>query len=91
MPAESYVEKKLGISGKKDIEEKLGTEKFVEACRNMVMQVNDNRKRFVNHLGRRVDIDDAYFTMDLHFMESVISVFSTMYDENLIYKGFKVQ
>ena len=42
MPAESYVEKKLGLSGKKDIEA-LGVEKFVEACRESVRQVNSNR------------------------------------------------
>lgn len=91
MPAESFVEKQLWIKWKKDIEEKLGTEKFVEACRTTVNQVNDNRKRFIDHIGRRVDFENAYFTMDLNFMESIINVFSSMYNQNLIYKSFKVQ
>jgi isoleucyl-tRNA synthetase len=55
------------------------------------MQVNENWKRFVSHLGRWVDMDRAYFTMDLDFMESVIWVFSQMYKHNLIYKSFKIQ
>lgn len=56
----------------------------------MVNNVNDARKRFVDHVGRRVDMEHAYFTMDNDFMESVINVFSDLYDRNLIYKGFKV-
>jgi isoleucyl-tRNA synthetase len=55
------------------------------------MQVNENWKWFVEHVGRWVDIDNAYFTMSKDFMESVIWVFGTMYDKNLIYKGFKIQ
>lgn len=85
MPAESFVEKKLGLQGKKDIE-MLGVQQFVEACRESVRQVNDNRKWFVDHIGRWVDLDHAYYTMDLHFMESVINCFSCMYQDNLIYK-----
>lgn len=91
LPAENYVEKQLGIQGRKEIEEKVGVETFVESCRNAVIQVNDNWKRFVDHLGRWVDIDNAYFTMSQDFMESVIWVFSQMYNKNLIYKGFKIQ
>ncbi len=91
LPAEWYVEKLLGIKWKKEIEEKIWIEKFVEACRFSVMQVNENWKWFVSHLGRWVDMDRAYFTMDLDFMESVIWVFSKMYQNNFIYKSFKIQ
>jgi isoleucyl-tRNA synthetase/phosphohistidine phosphatase SixA/ADP-ribose pyrophosphatase YjhB (NUDIX family) len=90
MPAESFVEKKLWLKGKKDIEN-LGIREFVEACRESVRQVNQNRKWFIDHIGRWVDIDHAYYTMDLCFMESVINCFAIMYHDNLIYKGFKVQ
>ncbi len=91
LPAENYVEKKLWISWKKDIEDKLGIQKFVEACRTAVMQVNDEWKRFVDHIWRWVDMENAYFTMDVDFMESVIWVFSSLYKNNLIYKAFKPQ
>jgi len=56
----------------------------------MVGDVNDKWKRFVDHVGRWADMENAYFTMDRDFMESVIHLFSDLYDKNLIYKGFKV-
>lgn len=91
LPAENFVEKQLWISWRKEIEEKIWVKTFVEECRNAVMQINENRKWFVDNLGRWVDMDRAYFTMDIDFMESTVNVFSTMYNKNLIYKSFKVQ
>lgn len=91
IPAENAVEKKLWLTSKKQIEDELGIQWFVEACRSYVGEVNDNWRRFVDHAGRWVDMDRAYFTMDLDYMESVISVFAKMYRDNLIYKSFKVQ
>jgi len=90
LPVEKYVEKILDIDGKKDIE-KMGTENFVEACRTAVKDTSDERVRFIDSLGRRADMEHAYFTMDLWFMESVIWIFQNMYNKNLVYKGFKIQ
>jgi len=90
LPVEKYVEKKLWIDGKKAIE-KLGVENFVEECRVSVENTNDERKRFVDNLWRWADMDHAYFTMDLDFMESVIWVFQNLYNRNLVYKWFKIQ
>lgn len=91
LPVEKAVEQALGIDGKKDIEEKLGIEKFVEECRNYVSNTGDERVKFIDRIGRRADMDHAYYTMNLDFMESVLRVFQTMYNQNLVYKGFKVQ
>jgi isoleucyl-tRNA synthetase len=90
IPAENFVNKQLGITTKKQVEAEYGVGPYVEECRKMVNQVNDNWKWFVDHVGRWVDMDNAYFTMDNDFMESVIWVFSDLYSKNLIYKGFKV-
>jgi len=90
IPAENFVNKKLGITSKKEVEEEFGLQKYVEECRTMVWDVNDNRKRFVDHLGRWVDMENAYFTMNNEFMESVIHLFADLYHNNLIYKWFKV-
>lgn len=54
-------------------------------------ETNDAWKRFIDHTARRVDIENEYRTMDLDFMESVIYCFSKIYNDNLVYKGFKVQ
>lgn len=91
LPVEKAVEQELGIDGKKDIEEKLGIEKFVEECRKYVSNTSDERIKFIDRIGRRADMDNAYYTMNLDFMQSVIRVFQNMYNQNLVYKGFKVQ
>ncbi len=91
MPVEKFVEKLLGIDGKKDIEDKIGVEKFVEECRKSVSNTSDERRTFGDQIGRRADMDHAYYTMDLDFMESVIWVFQNIYQQNLVYKGFNVQ
>jgi mutator protein MutT len=90
IPAENFVNKQLGITSKKQVEAEYGVGPYVEACRTMVNNVNDNRRRFVEYIGRWVDMDNAYFTMDNDFIESVLWVFSDLYHKNLIYKGFKV-
>ena len=91
LPVEKAVEKALWIDGKKDIEDKIWIETFVEKCRAYVNQTNADWKRFVDHTGRWADIENPYFTMDLDFMESVIWCFSNIYNQNKVYKGFKVQ
>ena len=91
LPVEKAVEKALWIDGKKDIEDKIWIEAFVEKCRAYVNQTNADWKRFVDHTGRWADIENPYFTMDLDFMESVIRCFSSIYNQNKVYKGFKVQ
>lgn len=86
LPVEKYVEQKLGIDGKRDIEEKIGIEKFIEECRSSVSNTSDERRTFVDRIGRRADMDHAYYTMNLDFMESVIRVIQNMYNQNLVYK-----
>ncbi|MCX6825364.1 MAG: class I tRNA ligase family protein [candidate division SR1 bacterium] len=90
LPVEKAVEKELGLDGKKDIE-KLGVQKFVEECRKYVSNTSDERKNFVDQIGRRADMDHAYYTMNLDYMESIIRVIQNMYNQNLVYKGFNVQ
>lgn len=91
LPVEKAVEKFLGIDGKKDIEEKIGIDTFIEECRKYVSSTSDEWRVFVDSIGRWADMDHAYYTMDLWFMESVLWAFKNMYDQNLVYKGFKVQ
>ncbi len=91
LPVEKYVEKKLWIDGKRDIEDKIGVKKFIEECRASVGNVSNEWKTFVDQIWRWADMDNAYYTMGLDFMESVIWVFKNMYNQNLVYKWFKVQ
>lgn len=89
LPAETQVEKKLELRGKKDIE-KIGIDKFIAACREYVSTTSDQWDWYINHLGRWVDMDNAYRTDDLKYMETVMWLFKELYDQGLIYQGRRV-
>lgn len=88
LPVENIVEKELGYQHKKDIEA-LGVDKFNELCRSKVLSYVDDWRQIVHRLGRFVDMDHAYQTMDLPFMESVWWVFKQLWDKGLIYQGYR--
>lgn len=90
LPAENKVEATLGIKRKKDIEEKVGVKKFIDACKTYVKDVSGEWEWYVDHIGRWVDFSHAYKTMDESYMETVMWVFKTMYDKGYIYKGLRV-
>ncbi|KKQ67147.1 MAG: Isoleucine-tRNA ligase [Candidatus Daviesbacteria bacterium GW2011_GWA2_38_24] len=90
LPAENKVENKLNIKRKKDIEEVVGIKKFIEECRAYVSQTSAEWEWYIDHIGRWVDFKNAYKTMDLSYMESVMWVFKQMYDKGYIYKGLRV-
>jgi len=90
LPIENIVEKELGISGKKDIENKIGVEKFNETCRSKVLTYTKEWKKMVDRIGRFIDFDNSYKTMDPTYMESVWWALKNLWDKNLIYEGKKV-
>jgi len=85
LPVEVLVEQELGIKSKKDIE-KMGIEKFNEACQQSVLRYVDEWKKIIPRFGRWVDMENDYKTMDTDFMESVWWVYKTIYDKGLIYE-----
>ncbi|MCB1245964.1 MAG: isoleucine--tRNA ligase, partial [Acidimicrobiia bacterium] len=89
LPVEMEVEKQLGVSGPKEITE-LGIDVFNEACRAMVDQTTEDWYDITARIGRWVDFDDDYKTMDTDFMESVWWVFGQLWDKGLVYRDFKV-
>ncbi len=89
LPIEMEVQKDLDLSGPRQIEE-FGVANFNEACRNKV-QANTERWEYVTRrLGRWIDFENDYKTMDVEFMESVWWVFRGLWDRNLVYQDFKV-
>ncbi len=89
LPIESLIEKELKISGKKQIED-MGVGAFNEACRSKVLQYTHEWKKMVNRIGRWVEFDNAYKTMDPTYMESVWWALKTIWDKGMIYEGRKV-
>ncbi len=88
LPIENIAEKELGIKRKKEIEE-LGIGKFNEFCRSKVLSYTEEWKKVIDRLGRWADMESAYKTMDLHYMETVWGVFKQLWDKGLIYEGYR--
>ncbi|HEX2583108.1 MAG TPA: isoleucine--tRNA ligase, partial [Chlamydiales bacterium] len=89
LPIENEIEKAKELSGAAAIE-KFGIANFNEECRGIVLRYSSEWKKTVDRMGRWVDFEKTYRTMDLSFMESVWWVFKQIYDQGLIYEGFKV-
>lgn len=88
LPLENVVEKELGLEHKKDIE-KFGIEKFNETAKKSVLRYDADWKKMIPRIGRWVDMEHGYKTMDASYSESIWWAFKTLYDKKLIYKGFK--
>ena len=86
---EQKVQAKLWLNSNLEIE-KYGIDKFIQACYEYTWEISDQWEWYVDHLGRWVDFKNAYKTMDNDYMESVMWVFKSLYDKNLIYKWKRV-
>ncbi len=89
LPVENEIEKTFGLSGAKSIEE-FGIARFNEECRSIVLRYTEEWKTTVNRMGRWVDFNQTYRTMDLPFMETVWWVFKQLFEKGLVYEGLKV-
>jgi isoleucyl-tRNA synthetase len=88
LPVENLVEKEHNVKNKRDIE-KWGIDKFNDACYASVLRYADDWKKFIPRIGRWVDMDNDYRTMDWKYIESIWWVFSELYKKGLIYEGYK--
>ena len=89
LPIEMEVQKKLGLDDPQQIND-FGIDKFNEACRSQVQTNTENWERVTRKIGRWVDFENDYKTMDIDFMESVWWVFKNLWENDLIYKDYKV-
>lgn len=89
LPVENEIEKAKELSGSSAIEQ-FGIANFNEECRSIVFRYTEEWKKTVERMGRWVDFDKTYHTMDLTYMESVWWVCSQLYKQGLVYEGFKV-
>lgn len=88
LPVEIEVEKALGLRAKKDIE-MYGIEKFNEKAAENVMNFAAEWRRQIPRIGRWVDMDRDYRTMDVRYTETVWWIFKKLLEKGLIYEGFK--
>ena len=90
LPVEIAVERELGITQKREIEEKVGIEAFVERCRQSVTRYVGEWATLTDRIGFWVDTDDAYWTMDADYIESVWWILKQLWDKHLLEEDFKV-
>ncbi len=89
LPVELEVEKQLGIDGKEQIEE-YGLEPFIEKCKESVWKYKGMWEEFSGKVGFWADMDDPYVTYHNDFIESEWWALKKIWDQGLLYKGFKI-
>ena len=89
LPVELEIEKKLGISGKEQIED-YGVEKFVKECKESVFTYVHMWEEMTNKVGYWVDMENPYVTYHNDYIESVWWALKQMWEKGLLYEGHKV-
>lgn len=90
LPAENFVEKKLGITSRQEIGEKVSLADYITTARESMVQTSGLWEGTIDRIGRWVDFKGAYKTMDKNYMESVWWAFKQLYEKGKIYEGEKV-
>ncbi len=89
LPVELQVEKKLGFTGKKDIE-KYGIEKFNQECKESVWTNEKAFSLLTTKMGQFIDLEHPYVTYDNNYIETEWWILKKFFDEGLFYEGHKI-
>ncbi|MFT8347796.1 isoleucine--tRNA ligase [Clostridium saccharoperbutylacetonicum] len=89
LPVELEIEKKLGISGKEQIED-FGVENFIKECKDSVFSYVSLWEDMSHQIGYWVDMEDPYVTYHDNYIESEWWALKKLWDKGLLYKGHKV-
>ncbi len=90
LPAENFVEKQLGITDRREIGTKWSLEDYIIKARESMVANSETWRSTIDRIGRWVDFDNCYRTMNKDFMESVWWAFKELYEAGKIYEGRKV-
>ncbi len=90
LPVEHEVEKQLGIFDRALIEHQVGISEFNRRCRESVMSYIDVWEKMTERMGFWVDMQDAYYTLNNDYIESVWWLLQQLWNKGLIYQGYKV-
>jgi isoleucyl-tRNA synthetase len=88
LPVENLIEAELGFKSKRDIDD-FGVGKFNSLAESSVLKYDKEWKEIIPRMGRFVDMENAYKTMDAPYMFSVWWAFKSLYDKKYIYEGYK--
>ena len=90
LPAENFVEKQLGITDRREIGTKWSLEEYIKKARESMVANSETWRSTIDRIGRWVDFDNCYRTMNKDYMESVWWAFKKLYEAGKIYEGRKV-
>jgi isoleucyl-tRNA synthetase len=90
LPAENFVEKKLGITSRHEVGEKISLADYITTARESMVSNAALWEDTIDRVGRWVDFKGAYKTMDKDYMESIWWAFKTLYEKGKIYEGERV-
>ncbi len=90
LPVEVQVEKQLGISGKKAIEEQVGIAEFTRLCKESVLTYIGEFEKLTSRIGYWTDMANAYYTFNPSYVESVWWQLQQLFDRGLLYEDLKV-
>jgi isoleucyl-tRNA synthetase len=89
LPVEYEIDQMLNITHRDQVLD-MGIDKYNETCRSIVTRYTSQWQSTVTRLGRWIDFENDYKTMDPNFMESVWWVFKELFNKGLVYQGYKV-
>ena len=89
LPVELEIEKELGFSGKKAIED-YGIAEFNRKCKESVFRYVKEWEQLSDRIGFWIDMDDPYVTLTNEYIESVWWILRQLWDNDLLYQGYKV-
>lgn len=89
LPVEYEIDKILGIKSTQDVM-KMGIRSYNEECKKIVLRYSREWETTVKRMGRWIDFENGYRTMDLDFMDSVWNIFRMLYDRGSVYQGYRV-
>ncbi len=90
LPVEHEIEKELDIFDKSRIEQEVGIAQFTRRCRESVLRYIADWEKMTERMGFWVNLDEAYYTLDNGYIESVWHLLKTLWDKDLLYLGYKV-
>ena len=90
LPVEHEIEKELGIFDKEEIIKQIGISEFTRRCKDSVMRYIGEWEKMTERMGFWVDLNDAYYTLDNKYIESVWHLLKLIWDKGLIYQDYKV-
>mmetsp|Transcript_24348 Transcript_24348/g.35710 ORF Transcript_24348/g.35710 Transcript_24348/m.35710 type:complete len:1186 (+) Transcript_24348:56-3613(+) len=89
LPVEYEIDKALNITDRNQVLD-MGVDKYNAECRSIVQRYTKEWEKTVTRLGRWIDFENDYKTMDTDYMESVWWVFKSIFEKGLVYRGYKV-